>query len=144
MESTTASNRAYLQKKKSALIRGTIYHIHKVKQNTTSISPSMCFSASASIDGSTVNGLVLPVEAFTVHFDHFFHILFLQREANYKCDNTDNNENVTKYVKNSPVKLLPPECTTYRGLKGHFPYDPSSTLSYEAAIGQFHTLVGTS
>jgi hypothetical protein len=53
----------------------------------------MCFFASAGIDGPTVNGLVLPVEAFTILFDHFFLILFLQREANCKCDNTDNNEN---------------------------------------------------
>jgi hypothetical protein len=56
----------------------------------------MCFYASAGIDGPTVNGLILPVEAFTVPFDHFFLILLLQREANYKCDNIDNNENATK------------------------------------------------
>jgi hypothetical protein len=49
----------------------------------------MCFFTSVGIDGPTVNGLVLPVEAFIVSFDHFFLILFLQREANYKCDNTD-------------------------------------------------------
>jgi hypothetical protein len=49
-----------------------------------------------------------------------------------------------KYVKNSPVEILPLECTTYQGLKGHFPYDPSSTLSYQVAVGHFHTPVGTS
>jgi hypothetical protein len=37
----------------------------------------MCFSASAVIDGPTVNGLLLVVEAFAVVFDHFFLILFL-------------------------------------------------------------------
>jgi hypothetical protein len=29
-------------------------------------------------------------------FYHFFLILVLQGEANYKCDNTDNKENITK------------------------------------------------
>jgi hypothetical protein len=56
----------------------------------------MCFSASVGIDAPTVNGLVLLVEAFTVSFDHFVLVLLLQREANYKRDNTDNNENATK------------------------------------------------
>jgi hypothetical protein len=56
----------------------------------------MCFFTSAVIDGPIVNGLLLVVEAFTVFFDHFFLILFLQREVNCKCDNTDNSENVTK------------------------------------------------
>jgi hypothetical protein len=55
----------------------------------------MCFSASAVIDGSAVNGHLV-VEAFTVFFYHFFLILFLQRETNCKRDNTDNSENVTK------------------------------------------------
>jgi hypothetical protein len=56
----------------------------------------MCFSDSAVIDGPTNNGLLLVVEAFAVFFDHFFLILFLQREANCKCDNANNSENVTK------------------------------------------------
>jgi hypothetical protein len=56
----------------------------------------MWFSAFVGIDGPAVNGILLVVEAFTVLFDHFFLILFLQRETNYKCDNTNNNENVTK------------------------------------------------
>jgi hypothetical protein len=56
----------------------------------------MCFSASTGIDGSTINVLDLIVEAFTVLFDHFFLILFPQREANCKLDNTDNSKNVTK------------------------------------------------
>jgi hypothetical protein len=72
------------------------YSIHKAKENNASISPSMCFSASIVIDGMTVNGLLLVVEAFTMFFDQFFLILFLQREANYKRDNTDNSENVIK------------------------------------------------
>jgi hypothetical protein len=84
------------KKKQSIVVRGTVSHIHKVKQNTASISPSMCFSASAGINGPDVNGLVLLVETFTVLFDHFFLILFLQREAKCKCDNTDNSENATK------------------------------------------------
>jgi hypothetical protein len=56
----------------------------------------MFFSASAVIDGLTVNGLLLIVEAFAVFFYHFFLILFLQGEANCKRDNTDDSENVTK------------------------------------------------
>jgi hypothetical protein len=56
----------------------------------------MYFSASAVIDGPTVNGLLLIVEVCVVFFDHFFLILFQQIEANCKCDNTDNSENVTK------------------------------------------------
>jgi hypothetical protein len=56
----------------------------------------MCFSASAVIDGSVINGLLLIVEVFAVFFDHFLLILFLKGEANYKHDNTDNSENLTK------------------------------------------------
>jgi hypothetical protein len=96
LKSITPSNRANLQKKQSTIVRGIVSHIHKVKQNNASISPCMCFSTSAGIDGPSINELVLIVEAFAVLFDHFFLILFLQIEANYKRDNTDNNENVTK------------------------------------------------
>jgi hypothetical protein len=49
-----------------------------------------------------------------------------------------------KYVNNSLVELLPPDCPTGRGLKGHFPYDPSSTILYQAAIDHLHTPMGTS
>jgi hypothetical protein len=56
----------------------------------------MCFFASVVTYGPTINGLILVVEAFTVFFDHFFLILFLQREANCKRDNTNTSENVTK------------------------------------------------
>jgi hypothetical protein len=56
----------------------------------------MCFSASTIIDALVVNGLLLIFEAFVVFFYHFFFILFLQREANCKHDNTDNSENVTE------------------------------------------------
>jgi hypothetical protein len=76
LESSNQSNRANLQKK-SIIVRGTVFHIHKVKQNNASTLPSMCFSTSAGIDGPVVNGLLLIVEAFTVLFDHFFLILFL-------------------------------------------------------------------
>jgi hypothetical protein len=95
-ESSTPSNKANLQKKQSTVVRGIVSHIHKVKENNASISPSMCFSASAVIDSPAVSGLLLVVEVFTMFFDDFFLILFLQGEANCKCDNTDNNENVTK------------------------------------------------
>jgi hypothetical protein len=88
LESSTQSNRENLQKNQSKIVRGTISHIHKVKEKNALISPSMCFSA------TTV--LLLIVEAFIMFFDNFFLILFMQREVNCKCDNTDNSENVTK------------------------------------------------
>jgi hypothetical protein len=56
----------------------------------------MCFFTSGGIDNLAINGLILPVEAFTMPFDHFILILFLQREANCKLDNTVNSENATK------------------------------------------------
>jgi hypothetical protein len=96
LESSTPSNRANLQKKQSTVVRGIVSRIHKDKENNASISPSMCFFASAVIDGPTVNGFLLIVDVFTIFFDHFFLILFLQGEANCKCDNTNNSENVTK------------------------------------------------
>jgi hypothetical protein len=96
LESITLSNTTNLQKKQSTVVSGTISSIHKVKENIASISPFMCFFASAVIDGPTVNGLLLIVEAFTVFFDHLFLILFLQGEANCKHDNIDNSEHVTK------------------------------------------------
>jgi hypothetical protein len=56
----------------------------------------MCFCASTGIDGPTVNGVLLPVDVFAVLFDHFFLIIFLQKEANCKHDNNNTNENATK------------------------------------------------
>jgi hypothetical protein len=56
----------------------------------------MYSSASAGIDRLVVNGFVLLIKAFTMLLDHFILILFLQREANYKCDNTNNSKNATK------------------------------------------------
>jgi hypothetical protein len=56
----------------------------------------MCFSTTTGIDSLAVDGLVLPVEAFTVLLHHFVLTLFLRREVNCKCDNTDNSENATK------------------------------------------------
>jgi hypothetical protein len=96
LEFSTPLNRAQLKKMQSTVVRGTVSRIHKVKQNNVLISLSMCSSTSTGIDGPTVNGLLHVVEAFAILFDHFFLILFLQREANCKCDNTDNSENVTK------------------------------------------------
>jgi hypothetical protein len=78
------------------IVRGTVSHINKVKENYASISPSMCFSASAVIDNPTVTGLLLVVEVIAVFFYHFFLILFLQEEANCKCDNSNKSKYVTK------------------------------------------------
>jgi hypothetical protein len=96
LESSTPSNRANLPKNQSMVVSGTVYCINKVKENNASIPPSMCFFASTIIDDPVVNGLLLVVEVFTVFFDHFFLILFLQGESNYKHDNTDKSKNVTK------------------------------------------------
>jgi hypothetical protein len=121
LESNTPSNRANLQKKQSTVVRGIVSHIHKVKQNNASISPSMCFFASAGIDDLTVNGLLLIVEAFTILFDHFFLILFLQRETNYKCDNTNNNENVTKVCQELTSRASATEVHNLSGFEGLLP-----------------------
>jgi hypothetical protein len=59
----------------------------------------MYFFTSAGIDSMAVNGFILPVKAFTMSFDHFVLILFLQSEANHKCDNIDNNKNAIKVCK---------------------------------------------
>jgi hypothetical protein len=96
LESITPSNRANLQKKHSTVVRGIVSRIHKVKENNASISPSMCFFASTVIDGPTVNGVLVVVEAFTMFFHNLFLILFLHGEGNCKRDNVDNSENVTK------------------------------------------------
>jgi hypothetical protein len=56
----------------------------------------MCLAASTITDGLAINGLLLVLEVFAKFFGQFFLILFLQGEANYKRDNTDNSENVTK------------------------------------------------
>jgi hypothetical protein len=81
----------------------------------------MCFSASAGIDGLAVNGLVLVVEVFTVLFDHFFLILFLQREANYKHDNTDNSENTTKVCQELTSRASATGVHNLSGLEGSLP-----------------------
>jgi hypothetical protein len=80
----------------SIVVRGTVSGIHKVKYNNALISPSICFSASTVVDGLTINGLHLVIEAFTMFFHHVFLIHFLQGEENCNRDNTDNSENVTK------------------------------------------------
>jgi hypothetical protein len=78
----------------------------------------MFFSAPASIDGLTVNGLLLVVEAFSILFDHFFVILFLQRETNYTCDNTNNSENVTKVCQELTSRASATEVHNLSGYEG--------------------------
>jgi hypothetical protein len=84
----------------------------------------MCFSTSVGIDDPTVNGLVLPVEAFTVSFDHFFLILFLQIEANCKRDNTDNNENATKICQELTSRASTTGVRNLSGFEGSLPMWP--------------------
>jgi hypothetical protein len=76
LESITPSNRANLQKKHSTVVRGIVSQIHKVKENNASISPSMCFFASTVIDGPTVNGVLVVVEAFTMFFSQLLPYTF--------------------------------------------------------------------
>jgi hypothetical protein len=57
----------------------------------------MCFSASTIIDDPAINGLLLVVEVFAMFFHHFFLLLFLQGEANCKCDNTDNSVTIEEF-----------------------------------------------
>jgi hypothetical protein len=85
----------------------------------------MCFSASASIDGS----IVLPVKAF----DHFILILFLQREVNCKHDNTDNNENGTKVCQELTSRASATGVHNLSGFKRSLPLLPL-----------FHTLISGS
>jgi hypothetical protein len=81
----------------------------------------MCFFASAGIDGPTANGLLLIVEAFTILFDHFILILFLQRETNCKRDNTNNNENVTKVCQELTSRASATRVHNLSGFKGSVP-----------------------
>jgi hypothetical protein len=144
LATSTPSIKGNLQKKQSTVVRGIISRIHKVKQNNSSISPSMCFSYSTVIDGLTVNGLLLIVDAFAV--------FFITSSLYFSCKEKQNVNVRTpvivkynkKYVDNSPIELLPPECTTCQGLKGHFSCDPSSTLSYQAVVDYLHAPMGMS
>jgi hypothetical protein len=124
LESSTPSNRANLQTKQSTEIWGIVSRIHKVKQNNALISLSMWFSAFVGIDGPVVNGILLVVEAFTVLFDHFFLILFLQRETNYKCDNTNNNNNVTKVCQELTSWAFATRVHNLSGFEGSLPLWP--------------------
>jgi hypothetical protein len=104
----------------------------------------MCFSASAVTDGPIVNGVLLVVEAFVVFFTTSSLYFFYKKKQIINVITPIIVKMEQKYVNNSPVVLLPPECTTCRGLKGHFPYDPSSTLSYQTAVDHLHAPVGIS
>jgi hypothetical protein len=84
----------------------------------------MCFSTSTGIDGPTINGLVLPVKAFTMLFDHFVLILFLQREAKCKCDNTDNNENAIKVCQELTSRAFATRVHNLSGFEGSLPHRP--------------------
>jgi hypothetical protein len=81
----------------------------------------MCFSASTDIDNRIVNGLVLLVEAFTVHFDHFFHKLFLQREGNCKRDNTNNDKNATNVCQELTSRVFTTGVYNLSGFEGSLP-----------------------
>jgi hypothetical protein len=81
----------------------------------------MCFSTSAGVDSMAINGLVLPVEAFTMLLDHFFLILFLQIEANYKRDNINNSENATKVYQELTSRASATGVHNWSGFEGSLP-----------------------
>jgi hypothetical protein len=114
------------KKKKTTVVRSRISHSQSKTKDY--ISPSMCFSTSAGIDNLAINGFILLVEAFIVLLDHFSLYFFYKQKQTINVTTSIIVRMQQKYIKNSLVELLPPECTIGRGLKGHFPYDPSSTL----------------
>jgi hypothetical protein len=81
----------------------------------------MCFSASAGIDSLAVNGLILPIKAFTMLLDHFVLILFQQREENCKPDNTDNSENATKVYQKLTSRVCATGVHNWSGFEGSLP-----------------------
>jgi hypothetical protein len=93
----------------------------------------MCFSTCARIGSLAINVLVLPIEAFTMPFDHFILIIFLQREENCKYDNTDNNENATKVCQELTNWASTTRVHNLSGFEGSLPLWPF-----------FHTLISCS
>jgi hypothetical protein len=81
----------------------------------------MGFNASAGIDNLTINRLVLQVEASIVLLDHFILIRFLQSEANYKRDNTDNSENATKVYQELTSRAYATGVHNWSGFDGSLP-----------------------
>jgi hypothetical protein len=81
----------------------------------------MCFSTPTDIDNLAVNGLILPIEVLTMLFDHFVLILFLQREGNCRCDNTNNSENVTKVCQELTSRASAIGVHNLSGLAGSLP-----------------------
>jgi hypothetical protein len=76
----------------------------------------VCFSASAGIDGLTINGSFRQPNPSLCCLT----ILFLQREANCKRDNTDNNENATKVCKELTSRAFATEVHNLLGFEGSF------------------------
>jgi hypothetical protein len=56
-----------------------------------------------------------------MHFDHFFHILFLQREANCKRDNTDNHKNAIKVCQELTSRTFATGVHNLLGFEGTLP-----------------------
>jgi hypothetical protein len=106
---------------KKATNNSKVLYLIFTKLNKTLHLTVMCFSASTSIDGLAINGLILPVKAFTISFDHFVLILFLQREANCKCDNTDNNKNATKVCQELSSRASATGVHNLSGFEGSLP-----------------------
>jgi hypothetical protein len=81
----------------------------------------MCFSTSVGIDSLAINELVLPVEVFTMLLDHFILILVLQRETNYKHDNTDNSKNTAKVYQELTSRACATRVHNFSGFEGSLP-----------------------
>jgi hypothetical protein len=81
----------------------------------------MCFSTYASIDNLAIDGPIMLIEAFTMPFDHFVLILFLQRKANCKRDNIDYSENATKVRQELTSRVSATEVQNLLGFEGSLP-----------------------
>jgi hypothetical protein len=81
----------------------------------------MCFFTSIGIENIVVNGLILPVELFSILLDHFLLILILQREATRKYDNIDNSENTIKVYQELISRACATEVHNWSGFEGSLP-----------------------
>jgi hypothetical protein len=86
---------------------------------------------------TTLQLIILLVEAFTVPFDHFILILFLQREAKCKRDNTDNSENAPKVCQELTSRASTTGVPNLSGFEGSLPLWP---FFYTLIVGDYSPL----
>jgi hypothetical protein len=81
----------------------------------------MCFFTSIGIDSLAINGIVLPVEAFTVLLIHFILILFLKIKTNCKRNNNNNSRNATKVYEELTSRASATRVHNWLGFEGSPP-----------------------